>query len=54
MGDTAACTFTPYEMEYFAEDELVTVVPNFSLPATTNSTFFCFAVRLWVLSSRSP
>ena len=37
-------TFTPYEMEFFAEDELVTIVPTFSLPAAANSTLTCFAV----------
>ena len=38
-------TFTPFEMEYFAEDELVTIVPNFSLPAENQRKLSCFAVR---------
>ena len=46
VDSTVMCTFSPHEMEYFAEDELVTIVPNFSLPAAANSTLSCFAVSL--------
>ena len=32
-------------MEFFAEDEPITIIPNFSLPGAERSTLSCFAVR---------
>ena len=32
-------------MEFFAEDESITIVPNFSFVAAERSTLSCFAVR---------
>ena len=32
-------------MEFFAEDEPITIIPNFSLPAAERSTLSSFAVR---------
>ena len=39
---------TPLQMEFFGEDEVVTVIPNFKLP-TTDSSLICIGVRqlLW-------
>lgn len=39
---TTVCT--PSQMEFFGEDEVVTVIPNFKLP-TTDSSLICIGVR---------
>ncbi|KAK9811560.1 hypothetical protein WJX72_005917 [[Myrmecia] bisecta] len=33
--------FTPEEIEFFAQDDIVTIVPNFSLPVAANNTLNC-------------
>jgi hypothetical protein len=33
------------QLEFFAEDEIITIVPNFSLPTFSRSTLSCIGVR---------
>ena len=37
---------TVMQLEFFAEDELITIVPNFSLPTHGRSTLRCIGVSV--------